>query len=401
MNILHVVRPAEGGMKNHILSLLLHLDKTKYKMILACPQKEEWLPILAGTGVEVVNLPLKGNISLFSDIESVVLLAQLINKKEIHLLHTHGMKAGLVGRLAGGVLHSLMGKWGARKDISRPYILSTVHNSVYQYQIPQYQRHLIGKVQRGLAQQTDRFITVSQALKKEIMQWEEIPEDKIQVIYNGIKTDFFKNKTTTPYDKLRLGLNPLLPVVGTVARLAPQKGVEYFIQAAYLVAQVVDRVQFLIVGGGPLRKDLEKETLKLGLRDKIIFTGQHPDTSRIYPLIDVFVMPSLSEGLSISVIEAMAAKRPILATAIGGIPELIDHRETGILVPPGNKQALAQGILELLKRPKWSEKLAEAAGQKAQNLYTIEKMVHQTEDIYRQVALAREVGDVERRYAHA
>lgn len=389
-------------MKNHILSLLLHLDKKKYKIMLACPQKEEWLTLLAGTGVEVVELPLKGNLSLFSDIESVLMLSHLIKNREIHLVHTHGMKAGLVGRLAGCYHNCLTGRWGPRKDRSGPYLLSTVHNSVYQYQMPQYQRHMIGRVQRCLAYQTDRFITVSQALKKEIMQWEGIPEDKIQVIYNGIKTDFFNNKITTPFDKLRLGLNPLLPVVGTVARLAPQKGVEYLIQAAFLVSQVVDAVQFLIVGDGPLRKDLERETLKLGLKDKIIFTGQYPDTSRIYPLIDVFVMPSLSEGLSISVIEAMAAKRPIAASAAGGIPELIDHRETGILVPPGNQQALAQGILELLKRPKWSEKLAEAAGQKAKNLYTIEKMVHQTEDIYRQVALRRKVEDVERRrYAHA
>ncbi|MGI6686606.1 MAG: glycosyltransferase family 4 protein [Bacillota bacterium] len=390
MNILHLVRPAEGGIKNHLLSLLRHLDKTKYKLVLACPKGDEWNPYLKNTDVEVVEIPLKGHFSLFSDMHSVFKLIELVKEKEIHLIHTHGMKAGLVGRIAASFC----------KRHALPYLLSTVHNSIYQYQMPEYRRQMIAKVQQCLSYKTDKFITVSQALKKEIMLWEGVPEDKIQVIYNGINTEFF-NKKTTPYDKIRLGLNPVFPVVGTVARLAPQKGIKHFIQAAFQVSQVVDQVQFLVVGDGPLRRELEHQASKIGLRDKIIFTGHYQNISEIYPLIDVFVMPSLSEGLSISLIEAMAAKRPIVASATGGIPELIVHREFGLLVPPGNQQALAQGILELLKRPKWSEKLAEAAGQRARSQFTIEKMVQQTEEIYLEIAQGGVTKDQERRYAHA
>ncbi|MGI6630093.1 MAG: glycosyltransferase family 4 protein [Bacillota bacterium] len=390
MNVLHVVRPADGGMKNHILTLLRNLNKTKYRIFLACPHKNEWISYLKDSDIEVVEIPLKGELSPSSDLKSVLQLMDLIRKWDIDLVHTHGMKAGLVGRIAGSFVPGR----------AVPYLIATVHNSVYHYQMPRYQRHLLAKVQKYLAMKTDQFITVSKALKKEIMLWEGVPENKIQVIYNGIKVENF-DKKVTPYGKIRLGLNPVFPVVGTVARLAPQKGLEYFIKAASLVSQVVDKVQFLIVGDGPLRKELEFITAKKRLQDKILFTGYFPNISEIYPVIDVFVMPSLSEGLSISIIEAMAAKRPIAATAVGGIPELIRHRESGLLVPPGNEQALAQAILELLKRPKWSEKLGEKAGKKARNEYTVEKMVQQTENIYRQFNQEEETKNAEKKYAHA
>lgn len=389
MKILHVVRPAEGGMKNHVLSLLRHLDKRKYRMILACPQAEEWRSLLADSDVEVVELSLKGNLSLVSDMQNVLQLKHLIKEQEVDLVHTHGMKAGLVGRIAGC---SLKGRF-------MPYILSTIHNSIYQYRMPVYQKHVISTVQRCLARQTDGFITVSQALKREIMLWEGVPQDKIRVIYNGIKTDMF-HKSLSPYHKIRLGLNPALPVVGMVARLAPQKGADYFVQAAYLISQVIDSVQFLVAGDGPLKEELQREAVKLGIKDKIIFAGHQADTSEIYPLIDVYAAPSISEGLSTGVIEAMAAKRPIVATAVGGIPELITHRETGLLIPPGNPQALAQGILELLKRPIWSAQLAKSARQKAVHQFTMENMVGQTEDFYQRIVEGREIRDVHRRYAH-
>lgn len=404
MNILHVVRPAEGGMKNHIISLLRHLDKSIYHITLACPQKDEWAADLSGTDVKLVELPLKGNLSLRSDIENVKNLMQIIKDNDIHLVHTHGMKAGLVGRIAACYLHLMGGKSTTGRSHVRPYLIATVHNSIYQYPMPRLQRQMVGKVQKCLAHQTDGFITVSQALKKEIEQWEGIPEEKIQVIYNGIKPDFFKLMKAAPQEKLRLGLNPTLPVVGTVARLAPQKGVEYLLRAAQAVLQVMEGVQFLIVGDGPLRKDLENEAERLGIGDRVVFTGHHPDILKVYPCMDVFVMPSLSEGLCISVIEAMAAKIPIAASAVGGLPELIEHRKTGLLVPARSPQALAQSILELLYRPKWAEILAEAAGQKAKNNFTMEKMVQQTADVYRQFYLPeKEKGleEVEKRLAHA
>ncbi|WP_214659160.1 glycosyltransferase family 4 protein [Candidatus Formimonas warabiya] len=402
MNILHVVRPAEGGMKNHVLSLLKHLDKEKYHFVLCCPDGEEWGSLLSGTGVQVRECPLKGEISPWSDVHSILKLVNMIKSLNIDVVHTHGMKAGLVGRIAGQLVRSSGKIGGGHRPFASPgpYLISTVHNSIYQYALPEYQKRFLSTLQKYLARQTDKFVTVSQALKTEIMAWEGIQEKNIEVIYNGIPVDSFTKKSS-PYLKIRLGLNPITPVVGTVARLAPQKGVEFFVQAAFLVSQIIDTVQFLVVGEGPLKKELQRQAERLGLRGKIIFTGHYADVSEIYPLMDVFAVPSLSEGLSITTIEAMAAQRPIVASAAGGIPELISHRQTGFLVPPGDHQALAHGILELLKRPKWSEKLAKAARQKAQAQFTIEQMVRQTDDLYQQIAGGREIAGFQRRYAHA
>jgi glycosyltransferase involved in cell wall biosynthesis len=379
MNILHVVRPADGGMKNHVLTLLKHLDPNRYNMFLACPHAGEWQKKIKNPNIKLVELPLKGELSPLADLNSICQLAALMKTNKIHLVHTHGMKAGLVGRLAA----RLARRSDPHQEI--PLTLATVHNSVYNYDLPKIEKKTISILQRYLARHTHRFITVSEALKTEIMLWEGINEENIRVIYNGIPIDTFQ-KEKSPYLKLKLGLNPIHPVVGTIARLAPQKGVSFFIQAAFFIAQLVDDVQFLVVGDGPLKFQLLEEAERLGLQERMIFTGFYPDISHIYPLIDVFVVPSLSEGLSITTIEAMAAERPIIASDTGGLPELISHHRTGLLVPPGDHQALAYAIFELLKRPRWAQGLARAAREKAKASFTIERMVAETERLYRDIA---------------
>lgn len=509
MNVMHVVRPAEGGMKNHVLSLLQHLDKTRYNLFLACPGAEEWGDILSASGVPVayqpqkgrpvsgenskplpqekpysyhqvqstgcptaklisqrelsknhrecssrltvtgisrtnvfsagqgqpvcsrvdsacqvdsdysqegsasqvnpagdqdqypdspdlsesgatadaepdrfgittLELPLKGEISPLGDIRAIIRLAKWIRQHRIDILHLHGMKAGLVGRLAV-LLLSL-----TYSGQHLPVVFQTVHNSVYSYPMPAMKKRFLALIQRFLARQTHLFITVSGALKQEIMIWEGVPEEKVRVVYNGIPVEKFQ-KGNSPFLKLHLGLNPDRPVVGTVARLAPQKGVASFIKAAAMVKQLVDGVQFLVVGEGPLKAELQREAKKLGLGEIMVFAGFYPDISQIYPLIDVFVVPSLSEGLSITTIEAMASRRPIVASYTGGIPELIRHRQSGLLVSPGDHQALAHSILEFLKRPLWAKSLAAEAQQSAQSLFSLEKMVAETEALYRTI----------------
>ncbi|MGI6713424.1 MAG: glycosyltransferase family 4 protein [Bacillota bacterium] len=400
MNILHVVRPAEGGMKNHVTALMENLDHSRYNMFLAGPGANDWQAELQNQGIQYIPLPLKGEISPWHDLGSMIKLANIIKRNQIHIVHTHGMKASLVGRGAVQLARRISRISGYREHRIDPFVIAAVHNSVYNYGMPEYKKRFIAFLQRRLAKNTHRFVTVSQALKNEITNWENIPEDFVRVIYNGISPENFQ-KQKSPLLKMKLGLNPVVPVVGTIARLAPQKGIKYFIQGAALLTQVIDRVQFLIVGDGPLKKKLEYEAEQLGIREKIIFTGYYSDISQIYPLIDVFVVPSLSEGLSITTIEAMAAHRPIVACAVGGIPELISHRQNGYLVPPENHQALAQGILELLKRPKWAEKLAHAAWKKAQSNFTVDVMIKETDRLYREAAEEMGISDMQGRFAHA
>lgn len=384
MNILHVVRPADGGMKNHVLTLLENLEQDRYKMFLACPDAGGWKKKINKQNIIPVELALKGELSPLADLNCILRLARLIKDNEIHIVHTHGMKASLIGRLAARLARLS----GAQQGI--PLVLAAVHNSVYNYSLPKIEKRMISMLQRYLARHTHRFITVSEALKTEIMFWEGINEDNIRVIYNGISIDTFQ-KEKSPCLKLKLGLNPIRPVVGTVARLAPQKGVSFFIQAAFIVSQLVEEAQFLVVGDGPLMAELQEEAQHLGLEENLVFAGFYPDISEIYPLMDVFVVPSLSEGLSITTIEAMAAERPIVATATGGLPELISHHKTGLLVPPGDHQTLAYGILELLKRPRWAKKLAIEAREKATASFTIDRMIADTDRLYQDIARELEI----------
>jgi glycosyltransferase involved in cell wall biosynthesis len=381
MHVLHVVRPMGGGMKQHVLSLLGNFDQSKYQITLACPDRQSWTELITDSQVEVIDFPLKGNLSLWSDLTNIQRLKQLILKRRIDLVHTHGMKAGLVGRIAG-LMSGLMGQ----HDL--PYFLATVHNSVYQYPMLKSQRWFISKVQSYLGRHTDSFIAVSNGLKNELMRWEGIPASKISVIYNGINLNNFSSfpRSMLLEAKFRLGLNPDLPVVGMVARCAPQKGGGVFLSAARQLSSMLEDVQFLVVGDGPLRLLWEKEARALGLTEKVRFLGHHPRPGEIYPLLDVYVLPSLSEGLPLGVIEAMAAQRPILATWAGGIPELIQHRKTGLLVPPGDSSSLAQGMMELLTRRTWASRLGKAAGVIARSRFSEQEMVRQTEDLYHVIA---------------
>lgn len=371
LNILHVMRPAEGGMKQHVLALLKNLDRSKYNIFLTCPNPSEWYKNLKENKVEVIELQLKGEISPLSDINNILKLCNIIKKHDIHIIHAHGMKASFIGRVAA-------------KISTRPSI-STVHNSVYTYSMPNFKKQILAKTQGILAKHTTQFITVSEALREEISEWEKVNQKNVKVIYNGIPVEAFQKKKS-PFIKVMLGLNPALPVVGTIARLAPQKGVIHFIRAAFLVSKVVSESQFLVVGDGPLKKDIKNEVDKLGMKNKIVFVDNYPDITNIYPLIDVFVVPSISEGLSITTLEAMASARPIVASKTGGIPELISHRSTGLLVPPGDHQILAQSILALLKRPKWAERMSIAAQKKSQNKFNMGNMVRQTDEIYMEIA---------------
>ncbi len=365
--VLLVVRPTEGGIGKHIVTLSTGISKY-FAVAVACPQHSPLAEKLRSSCVKVLPLPLAGTIAPRQDFLALKMLVEYMRSLRISLVHSHGAKAALIARPASifaGV----------------PVSVYTVHNSVIHNNLPQWKNNLIILTEYLLSLVTDGIITVSEALRREITVMEKIPARKITVIRNGInyaRLDFtaerekFKRQWNIPANRT---------VLGTVARLAPQKGLSVLVQAA---AMLVPRcnLHFLIVGDGPLKKSLQEQIRAANLENLFTFTGTIKNTAEAYAAMNMFVLPSLTEGLPLSLLEAMACALPVVASSAGGIPEVVTDGDCGILVTPGNPEQLASGIARLLDHPQWARQLGARARQKVLREFDAGKMVEQVVQLY-------------------
>ncbi|NHM28354.1 glycosyltransferase family 4 protein [Desulfofundulus sp. TPOSR] len=372
--VLHVIRPARGGMKNHLLSLLSLGDKNFFEPVVACPPGNMAQEI-ADLGVKVIPIPLAGELSPRSDWHVMRILVDTLTAEKITILHAHSSKAGLVARVAARVART-------------PVVFLTAHNSIFYEFWPSWKKTAFALGERLLARFTHRILTVSEALRQELLIKEGLPPDRVVTVHNGIDPAPFRCEVDRLAVLRSLGLPPLGQLVGTIARLAPQKGVSYFLQAAAILCRDY-QVNFVVVGDGPLREALEQQGRALGLSGRLFFTGERRDIPRILAAMDIFVLPSITEGLPLTILEAMAAGKPVVATRVGGLPEAVIDGETGFLVPPRNPQALARALVRLLSERRKAEEMGQKGRQRVMEHFTVEAMVRKIEEEYKS-ALSRE-----------
>jgi glycosyltransferase involved in cell wall biosynthesis len=358
--ILQIVRPVEGGILVHLKNLLEHLA-ADFDFTVACPK--ELAAELHNTGADILPLPLVSGVDFYRDIRVVGDLAKIIRSGNFVLLHAHGFKAGLVARPAA--------------RMGRVPCLVTVHNDFAGAKAARL-RPLYYAAERWLSRWTAGYVTVSRWLAAELAD-ECGVRGRIAVIPNGIILSGWNQG-----ERCGFTLAGRQPLVGTVARLAPQKGVEFFIRAAARLAANYPELRFLVVGDGPLRPGLESLAGELGLGGRLFFMGHRTDVASILSCLSVFVQPSLSEGQGITVLEAMAAGCPVVASAVGGLREVIRHGENGLLVEAGSADTLAEAVGALLD----DKTLAGALAKKALcdvREYDISAMLERTRDLYQAV----------------
>jgi glycosyltransferase involved in cell wall biosynthesis len=179
-----------------------------------------------------------------------------------------------------------------------------------------------------------------------------------------------------------LGVPADVPLCGVVANFYKTKGLEYFIDAAAIVAKKIPEVRFIIVGEGKLRPKLEKQIKNLGLQNKITLTGFREDALEILATMDIFVLSSLKEGLPFSLLEAGALGKPIVATRVGGVPEIIDHNQNGLLVPPAEAKTLAEAIITLLQNKKMVETFGQKIKEKVFRDFDLARTLERTAEVY-------------------
>jgi glycosyltransferase involved in cell wall biosynthesis len=225
------------------------------------------------------------------------------------------------------------------------------------------------------------YITCGENMKMNLIKNCGFPEDRVISIPTGVERKFFEVKRNKDM-AVKYGLSKDSPIITNVGILRSVKGHEITLQAVKSVIKGVPEAKFLIVGDGPARERLENLVDELSIREYVIFTGFVRSIPEIYSFSDVIVLSSWSEGLPQSLIQAMAAGVPVVATAVGGVPEVVIHGQTGILVEAGDSHGLAEGIIKLLKDPELCKRLTEKAKQHVMDKYTIDHMIEKIEALY-------------------
>ena len=379
--VLHIITRLDvGGSTENTLISATRMPRTEFSSSLISGPTLDPPPRLAETlrtaGVPWFEAPcLVRSIGPAKDLRALWQLFRLVRKLRPDIVHTHSSKAGFVGRLAA-------------KLAGAPHILYTPHGHVFQgYFSPQVTRGFIA-MERLAARWTDRIITLTDAEADQHLAQGIGRREQFVTIPSGIDLDGVI--LATPRRLAARGT-----IVGTVARLAPVKGHRYLLDAAPAILGRCPEVRFVLVGDGETRPDLEAQARGLGLTDRITFAGFRGDVPAVIAGMDLFVLPSLNEGMGRVLVMAMALGKPIVATRVGGVPELLGDDEAGILVPPGDPAALAGAVTSVLCDPSLAAALGEA-GRRRATRYGAEAMLSLLAKVYREVMEGARAGSLQR-----
>jgi glycosyltransferase involved in cell wall biosynthesis len=222
----------------------------------------------------------------------------------------------------------------------------------------------------------------------------KIPEEKIRVIDNGISLERFKKLGETENRKNQLGFEEKIRMIGTIGNLGTEKGHIYLLEAAKQILDVVKDLKFVIIGNGQLRKQLEEKSEELGIKEHVIFMGQRKDIPELLMAMDIFVLPSIKEGLPIALLEAMAAKRPVIATRVGAIPKVIENKDVGVLVEPKDITGLRDAVVNLINDPERRSLLAREGFRKVCSDFSSDEMGKQYLKLYKEIIHSIPLPDV-------
>jgi len=289
-------------------------------------------------------------------------LRRLLVAGGIDVLHTHGGVAGLFGRRAA-------------KKAGTPVVVHTLHGIHYlHYRNPILRRMFVG-LERRFSRSTDAVVCVSEADRATAVRMRLAPVSRLRLIRNGIEPP-------RAGEGAEGGRKFEAPVVGTVARLHRQKGVAYLLKAAEALGRVRPEVKVVVVGGGPLEAKFREALGRSGVGRSVVLLGERADAADILSTFDVFVLPSLWEGLPLVLVEAAARGKPIVATDIDGVREVLRDGETGLLVPPRDPAALTDAVIRLLDDPALARRLAERAKAEIPPRFTLDRMVAEYASLY-------------------
>jgi glycosyltransferase involved in cell wall biosynthesis len=358
---------ARGGAEEHILTLLRGLDRDRFQPFLVCSPE---VALKLGTDVpsDVNVLPL--TYSKATHLSGAFRLAQFLKQNRIQILHSHLFNASLLASPVG---------WLS----GVPVIMETPH-------LREHWRHgwLKGGffVDRIVGRFVDSYIAVSEANGAYLRDVKKLPARKIHIIRNGSDVERFQPSHRAPVGmKSALGFADDDSLLLVPARLEPQKGHAVLLEALPLVLKEFPNVRAIFAGEGALRGELEGQSRRLGLDRKVCFVGRQSNIADWFALCHFTVLPSFFEGLPLVAVESLAAGKPMVATAVDGTPEVILDGETGLTVPPGDPECLADAICRMFRDPAMRQSMATSGRAWVLEGFTQKRQLDETQHLYVQV----------------
>ena len=380
--VLFVITQSEpGGAQRFILNTVSHLEKDKYEILVAIGNTDngDLFRALHDIGIPTHRLyHLVRNPNVKQDLKAVSELRKLIKNFRTDILFLNSSKAGFIGSLAARFPLKIRGT----------KVIYRIGGWTFNDPWPSWKRWLWIALEWFSARWKDVIIVNNQHDFDQALKLKIRPRKKIALIYNGIETyklDLMsRDKARRTLFERAVNLSGRVfqaeYVIGTIANFYPAKGLEYLVRAAYFF-QNNDNVVFFVIGDGQERPGLEALIKELGLEQKVFLLGQIPDAFRYLSAFDVFVLPSVKEGFPWTLIEAMAAKLPVIATDVGAMPEIIDDHKNGLLVKPKDPVGLADKIKEILENDRLRNELGIQAHQTVLFKFELDKMVKQVEEL--------------------
>ena len=351
---------AIGGLQRVVVNICKNIDREKFDISVLCLRDlGEFVPEVESMGIKVYFLPQKNG----TDYLSFLKVAKILRREKPDVIHTHNTQPfvdGTIGALMSGV--------------------KTIIHTDHARNFPDKRRYMYGEWL--MSHFAYKVVGVSEHTSKNLIKYEKISRKKILIIPNGIDGNRFSININKQAKRKELGVHGSGPIIGLGVRLTEGKGINYLLQAMPDIIKKFTDITLVIAGDGPAADKLKKQTVELGITRNVLFLGPRLDIPELLKVFDIYVLPSLSEGLPMVLLEAMAAGCPIVATNVGGIPTLIKHGDNGSMVEPKNPEALASEIIKLLSSQELRSQYSKKALETFQENYSADIMTRKYEQLY-------------------
>jgi len=362
VNVMHIIEDLEnGGAERVLVTLVSGLDPQRFRPVVCCLTKKGRLAKeLEARGIPVVTMNKRPKL----DLAMLFRLRQMLREQKIAIVHTHVFTANFWGRLAA--------------ILARVPVLITHEHSTFTVD-NRYRRW----IESVLMRRTHKMIAVSENLRRRLVREGRLAPDAVMTIHNGLRLHSSRlNEARREQLRQELGLQKFDHVIGTVGRFEPRKNYPLLLEAMTMVLQQHPGAALLMIGAGPEEKKLRQQARDAGMAPQVIFTGYRSDISKLLGLISTFCLSSTTEGISMAILEALLAGVPVVATQVGGNPEIIPDRGHGILVPSGDAKALAEALAETLADREAALQMAARGQARVRELFSEQHMIQRIEKLY-------------------
>jgi glycosyltransferase involved in cell wall biosynthesis len=372
--VVHVAESAGwAGGERYLVSLATELDRKRFTLAVIVPSDGPLVARLHALDVPTCVVPL--NERLLSPAAFLRLVRALQRLRPV-IVQSHGARSNVYTRLAA-------------RYAGVPIVLSTVHNSLFDYDVPGWRRTLYVLAERITSPLADRIIAVSEAIGRDLVERYRVDSARTVVVRNGIDAWAFRPAREPAAVRAEVGVAAGRRVIVMAGRMTPQKGWDVLLEAAARLAAVRTDLAWLLVGDGPLREALTRRAAELGIAAH--FTGERSDMADVLGCADVVVLASRSEGLPFTLLEALALGKPVVATRVGGVAEVVEDGRSGRLVAPEDPAALAAAIAAVVAAPD-ARAMGTRGRARVEATFTLDGMVRAVERVYLEAWQARGLG---------